>query len=131
MRNGRQEIRVPQLSAPISHYTDAVRCGDFLFISGCVSFDASGEVVAKGDVVGQTRKAFENMAACLHAAGMDFANVVKVTVFLVDVNDRAAIDPVRRLFFGHARPSSTLIGVKALATPDLLVEIEAVAYRGV
>lgn len=130
MRAGRQEIRVPQLSPPISHYTDAVRCGQFLFISGCVSFDASGQIVAKGDVVGQTRQALENMAACLQAADMNFDNVVKVTVFLVDVNDRAAIDPVRRQFFGRARPSSTLIGVKALATPDLLVEIEAVAYDG-
>jgi enamine deaminase RidA (YjgF/YER057c/UK114 family) len=50
----------------------------------------------RGDVIGQTRKAFENMAACLHAAGMEFADVVRVTGFLVDVNYGVAINPVRR-----------------------------------
>jgi 2-iminobutanoate/2-iminopropanoate deaminase len=130
MRGARQEIRVPQLSRPISHYADAVRCGDFLFISGCVAFNAMGEIVAAGDVAGQTRQALQNMHACLDAVGMTFDNIVKVTVFLVDVNDRSIIDPIRRRFFGQAKPSSTLIGVKALAIPGLLVEIDGIAYDG-
>jgi 2-iminobutanoate/2-iminopropanoate deaminase len=130
MRNRRQELRVPQLSTPISHYTDAVRCGDFLFISGCVGFDGDGNIVAKGNVAGQMRQALENMKACLAAANMTFENVVKVTVYLVDVNDRVAINSVRQEFFKSSKPASTLIGVRELAGPDILVEIEAVAYDG-
>jgi enamine deaminase RidA (YjgF/YER057c/UK114 family) len=63
MKFHRRELRVPELSAPISHYTDAVRCSDFLFISGCVAFNRSGNIVCKGDVAGQMRKALENMKA--------------------------------------------------------------------
>lgn len=130
MGRQRQELRVAELSTPVSHYTDAVRCGDFLFISGCVAFDQQGHIVSKGDVVGQMRKALENMGACLTAAGMTFKNIAKVTVFLVDINDRAAINPVRKEFFKDAMPASTLIAVNELVSPDLLVEIEAVAYDG-
>jgi 2-iminobutanoate/2-iminopropanoate deaminase len=63
----------------------------------------------------------------LHAAGCTFADVVKVTSFLLDVNDRTRINPVRREFFGEARPASTLVEVSALAVPGALLEIEAVA----
>jgi 2-iminobutanoate/2-iminopropanoate deaminase len=130
MNSQRQELRVPELSPPLSHYTDAVRCGDLLFISGCVALDNRGDIVCEGDVVGQMRKALENMQACLAAANMTFNNVVKVTVFLVDINDRAAINTVREEFFQDARPASTLVGVSELVAPELLVEIEAVAYDG-
>jgi 2-iminobutanoate/2-iminopropanoate deaminase len=130
MGKQRQELRVAELSSPVSHYTDAVRCGDFLFISGCVAFDQHGSIVSKGDVVGQMRKALENMQACLTAANMTFSNVAKVTVFLVDINNRAAINPVRKEFFKDAKPASTLVEVTKLVSPDLLVEIEAVAYDG-
>jgi enamine deaminase RidA (YjgF/YER057c/UK114 family) len=67
------------------------------------------------------------MELVLHAAGCSAADVVKVTVFLLDVNDRAKINPVRQEFFGEARPASTLIEVSALAVAGALVEIEAVA----
>ena len=72
---------------------------------------------------GWTRKAY----LVLSAAGCSFADVVKVTTFLVNVDDRPAINPVRMEFFGDARPASTLIEVSALAVPGALLEIEAVA----
>ena len=75
----------------------------------------------------QTRKVLENVRDVLQAAGADMADVLKVTVFLIDVNDREAINPVRQEFFGDARPASTLIEVSALAHPQMLVDIEAVA----
>ncbi len=123
----RQEIRVEGASEPISHYTDAVRFGDLLFVSGIAPFDSTGEVVGEGDVVAQTRQVLQNLLDALRTVGADMSDVLKVTVFLIDINDRQAINPVRQEFFGNARPASTLIEISALADPKMLVEIEAVA----
>jgi len=123
----RQEYRVEGLNEPISHYTDAVRHGDLLFISGIAPLDAAGKLVGGEDVAAQTRQVFQNMGKILAAAGAGFEDVLKVTVYLTDVADRARINPVRQEFFGKARPASTLIGVAALAVPGMKVEIEAVA----
>jgi 2-iminobutanoate/2-iminopropanoate deaminase len=73
---------------------------------------------------------FENMGAVLAAAGCTFADVVKVTVFLVDVDDRARINPVRQDVFGAARPASTLVEISRLAVPGAKIEVEAVALAG-
>jgi enamine deaminase RidA (YjgF/YER057c/UK114 family) len=70
------------------------------------------------------------MKLVLDAAGASFADILKITVYLLDVNDRARINPARREFFGAARPASTLIGVKELAIPGMKVEIEAVVGLG-
>jgi 2-iminobutanoate/2-iminopropanoate deaminase len=122
----RTEIRVPGLAEPISHYTDAVRAGDLLFVSGCVPVDGEGKLVP-GDVVAQARQVFTNIGAVLEAAGAGFGDVVKVTVFLIDVDDRPAVNTVRQEVFGTARPSSTLVEVSRLAVPGALIEVEAVA----
>ncbi|MGE5202628.1 MAG: RidA family protein [Acidobacteriota bacterium] len=123
----RQEFRVEGLNEPISHYTDAVRHGDLLFISGVAPLDAAGRLVGGDDAASQTRQVLVNMGKILAAAGAGFEDVLKVTVFLTDVADRSKINPVRQEFFGKSRPASTLIGVAALAVPGMKVEIEAVA----
>ena len=123
----REEIRVPGLADPISHYTDAVRAGDLLFVSGFVPVDGEGRLVGGDDVVAQARQVFANLAAVLAAAGATFADVVKVTVYLTDIEDRARINPVRQEIFGDTRPASTLVEVSALAAPGAKVEIDAVA----
>jgi 2-iminobutanoate/2-iminopropanoate deaminase len=123
----RREIRVDGLAEPLSHYTDAVRAGDLLFVSGLVAVDGEGNLVGGDDVVAQTRQVFENMRAILAAAGCGFEDVVKVTIFLTDIDDRPAINPVRQEIFGAARPASTLVEVTRLAVPGARVEIEAVA----
>ena len=125
----RREIAVDGLAAPISHYTDAVAAGDTLYLSGIVPVDAAGAVVGE-DVVAQARQVFANMARVLEAAGATPADVVKVTVYLLDVDDRPKINPVRQEFFGAARPASTLVEVSRLAVPGALLEIEAVAWLG-
>ena len=122
----REEIRVPGLAEPISHYTDAVRAGDLLFVSGCVPVDRDGNLVP-GDIVEQTRCVFENVGAVLAAAGAGFADIVKVTVFLTDVDDRQAVNTVRQEVFGDVRPASTLVEVSRLAIPGARIEVEAVA----
>jgi reactive intermediate/imine deaminase len=123
----REEISVPGLAEPISHYTDAVRAGDLLFVSGFVPVDGDGQLVGGDDVVAQARQVFANLAAVLAAAGATFADVVKVTVYLTDIEDRARINPVRQEVFRDTRPASTLVEVSALATPGARVEIDAVA----
>jgi reactive intermediate/imine deaminase len=123
----RREYRVTGLSEPISHYTDAVRAGDLLFVSGVVPVDEEGEVVGGDDVAAQARQVFANMARVLEAAGAAFADVVKVTVFLTDVGDRPLINPVRQEVFGETRPASTLVEVAGLAIPGAKIEVEAVA----
>ena len=122
----RQELRVDGLGEPISHYTDAVRFGDLLFISGLAAVDKDMRLVGGDDAALQTRQIFENMKLVLAAAGADFGDILKVTVYLTDVNDRKIINPVRAEYFGSARPASTLIEVSRLAIPGMKVEIEAV-----
>jgi 2-iminobutanoate/2-iminopropanoate deaminase len=123
----REEIRVAGQPEPISHYTDAVRAGGLVFVSGCVPVDAEGRLVGGDDVVAQARRTFENVGAVLAASGCSFADVAKVTIFLTDVEDRPSINPVRQEFFGDARPASTLVEVSRLAIPGARIEVEAVA----
>ena len=84
----RREIRVAGQAEPISHFTDAVQAGDFLFVSGIVPVDEQRELVGGDDVVAQARCVFDNMRSVLEAGGCTFADVVKVTVYLTDVRDR-------------------------------------------
>jgi 2-iminobutanoate/2-iminopropanoate deaminase len=123
---GRQEFKVAGLPAPLSHYTDAVRFGNILFVSGLTAHDAEGKIVGATDAAAQTRQILTNLKLVLDAAGATMADVLKVTVFLTNIDDRAAINPVRQEFFGPTRPASTLIEVSRLALPEMKVEIEAV-----
>ena len=123
----REEIRVEGLAEPISHFTDAVRAGGFLYVSGIVAVDGEGRLVGGDDAVAQSRQVFENMRAVLAAGGCGFEDVVKVTLFVTDIEDRPRINPVRQEVFGDTRPASTLVEVSRLAVPGAKVEIECVA----
>jgi reactive intermediate/imine deaminase len=111
----------------MSHYTDAVRAGGLLFVSGCIPVDEGGRLVGGQDVVAQARQVFANVGRVLEAAGAGFDDVVKVTVYLTDVDDRPLINPVRREVFGGTRPASTLVEVSRLALPGARLEVDAVA----
>jgi reactive intermediate/imine deaminase len=123
----REEYRVGGQAEPISHFTDAVRAGELLFVSGIVAVDGKGALVGGDDVVAQTRQVFENMRTVLEAAGCGFEDVVKVTIFLTDIDDRPSINPLRQEVFGSTRPASTLVEVPRLAVEGAKVEIECVA----
>jgi 2-iminobutanoate/2-iminopropanoate deaminase len=125
----RREIAVEGLAEPLSHYTDAVAAGDTLYLSGILPVDAAGNVVGD-DVVAQARQVLANMRRVLAAAGAEPGDVLKVTIYLLDVDDRPLINPVRQEFFGAARPASTLVEVSRLAVPGARLEIEAVAHLG-
>ena len=126
-RPHRQEIRVPGMSEPISHFTHVVRAGNIVFVSGCVASDEHGRTVGGDDATAQARKALDNIKACLTAAGASFANVCKVTVFLKNIADREKVNVARKEYFGAHRPASTLVEISRLVRDDLLVEIEAIA----
>lgn len=123
----RREYRVEGQAEPISHFTDAVRAGELLFVSGIVAVDAEGLLVGGNDVVAQARQIFRNMSAVLAAAGCEFADVVKVTIYLTDIDDRPSINPLRQEVFGETRPASTLVEVSRLAVDGAMIEIECVA----
>ena len=126
----REELRVDGLPEPISHYTDAVRAGDLLFVSGIVAVDAEGALVGGSDVVAQAEQVFALLGRVLAAAGTAPGDVVKVTLYLLDKDDRPRINPVRQRFFGTARPASTLLEVSGLAVAGARLEVDAVALLG-
>jgi reactive intermediate/imine deaminase len=109
-------------------YSHAMAAGGLLFVSGQVPLDASGAVVGVDDMAQQTRQVFRNLGAVLEAAGATFADVVKLTYFVRDINAVAAIRAVRDEFIDTANPpASSLVEVSRLFIPDLLIEVEAVA----
>lgn len=123
----RQEIRAAEMNPPIGHYIDAVRYGDIVFFSGCGPTNKDLELVGPDDVVAQARQVFANLRTVLAAAGGTPKDILRVTTFLTDIDDRGKIKPLYEEFFGDARPTSATIGVVALAVPGAKVEIQAVA----
>jgi 2-iminobutanoate/2-iminopropanoate deaminase len=120
-----QRLMVPGQLPPVSHYCHVVRAGNLIWVSGAIGVAADGSV--PDDVATQAELAIASIDACLIAAGANATHVVKVNVYLTDVNDRAKINPVRQRYFGEHRPASTLVGVTALVLPTAKVEIEATA----
>ena len=127
--SGIERVMVPGLASPVSHYCHVVRAGDHVWMSGMVGADANRDIPES--VSDQFRIALRSIDTALRAAGgTGPENIVKVTVYLTDVNDRETINVIRKEYFGEHRPASTLVEVSALVTPSMKVEIEAVAYIG-
>ena len=104
-----------------------------VYISGQVAMDAEGKLVGAGDLGAQTGQVMQNLGKALAAAGASFADVVKITTYVVDYKPemRAIVSRARSPFFADREPpASTLVGVSALALPEWLIEIEAIAVIG-
>ena len=110
-----QRLMVPGQPPPVSHYCHVVRAGNLIWVSGALGVAADGSV--PDDVAPQMELALASIDACLTAAGAGAEHVVKVNVYLTDINDRAKINPARQRYFGDHRPASTLVGVTALVLP--------------
>ena len=111
-------------------YTQAVRVEHaqaLLFLSGQVAYTPEGGVACPGDFKGQARGAYQAIKSLVESQGGTMANVIKLTNFVTDMKYRADLATVREEFFGKKGPASTLVEVSALAFPDLMVEIEAIA----
>ncbi len=124
----REVIRTNKAPAPIGPYSQAIRCsGSLLFASGQIPLDAATGQLVTGDIQAQTRAVLNNVKAVLEAAGATFANVVKTTVFLADMNEFAAMNAVYAEFFtGDSCPARSTVQVARLPK-DAKVEIEVVA----
>lgn len=120
-----ERFMVPGQLPPVSHYCHVVRAGDQVWVSGSVGMRADGTI--PDGTVDQFHIALEAIDACLKHAGAGPQHVVKVNVYMTDISERAAINPIREQYFGEHRPASTLVEVKALVDPRMKVEIEAVA----
>ena len=109
-------------------YSQAVKVGDTVYIAGQVSAGTDGNVVGKGDPEAQVRQVWRNIEAAVKAAGGTLQNVVKTTTYVTNIQYAAAVRKVREeLFQSSNPPTSTLLVVAGLASPDYLVEIEAIA----
>jgi len=98
-----------------------------LFLAGQVAYDDKGQPAHPGDFVAQAREVFRAVKAQVEAGGGSMASIVKVNTYLTDIRHRADLVPVREEFFGKKGPASTLVAVAALAQPDWLIEVEAIA----
>jgi 2-iminobutanoate/2-iminopropanoate deaminase len=122
-------IQSSRLAKPAGIFSSGVKvpAGQLIFVSGQVARNATGETIGRGDIRAQTQQTLENVKAVLEAAGATMDEIVKVTVFVTDVSHLAAIHEVRAEYFTRDYPASTLVEVKSLVSPDLMIEIEAIA----
>lgn len=100
---------------------------DDLFIAGQVAYGPEGTPIHAGDFRAQARAALQCLKAQVEAGGGTMANIIKVNTYLTDIRHRADYGPIREEFFGKKMPAHTLVAVTALAAPEFLIEIEAVA----
>lgn len=112
--------------APIGPYSQAVRSGNELFCSGQIPLDAHSGQLIDGGVEAQAEKAFANLGAVLQAAGSSFDDVVKTTLFLIDMNDFAAVNAVYERYFGASKPARSTVAVAGLPR-GARVEIDCIA----
>ena len=116
----------PDFYAPYK-VAQAYRVGDLIFVSGQASIDDGGNIVGVGDFDAQARQTYKNLDRVLEAGGSDRSKIVKMNVYIKDMDNFATIMSLREQYFTPPYPAETLIEVSALALPELEIEIEAVA----
>ena len=119
-------ISTPHAPAAIGPYSQAVRSGNLLFLSGQIPLDpATGQIIA-GDIAAQTERVLKNLAAILEAAGSDLNKVLKTTVYLKDLTEFGKMNEVYGKFFGEKPPARATVEVSRLPR-DVAIEIDLVA----
>ncbi len=122
-------IQPKSLSDPRPRYSQGILAdgGKLLFIAGQTASDKDGNVVGKGDIEAQTHQVFKNITAVLEGAGGSLDNLVMTTTYLTDRKYREGYNRVRQQYYKKNSPTSTLVIVTGLASPDYLIEINGVA----
>jgi reactive intermediate/imine deaminase len=123
---GREDVAVRGVHKTTG-YSHAAKSGGLLFVAGQVAQDQEGNLVGRGDIEAQAVQVFENLRAVLASAGASLDDVVKLTTYATSVAYRAKIAEVRARYFNTYFPPNTFVVVASLATPEYLLEIEAVA----
>jgi 2-iminobutanoate/2-iminopropanoate deaminase len=126
----KKQLQTDQLSAPSGHFSQGViasACGRMVFISGMTARDVDGRVIGAGDIEAQTRQVCENINRAVGAAGGTLNDVVRVDVFVRNIEHFDAIHRVRREYFDAPAPASTLLEVSKMVSPEMLIEINAIA----
>ncbi len=126
MRVGKKAIATRSAPAAIGPYAQAVRAGDFVFCSGQIGLDPESGTLVAGGSVAECRRVMENLRAVLAAAGLDFADVVKTTIYLTDLGAFAGVNEVYGSYFSEPYPVRATVGVATLPR-GATVEIEAIA----
>lgn len=127
-KSQRQEVRSAEAPAAIGPYAQAIRAGDTLYLSGQIALVPETMQLVEGDVAAQTRQVLKNMGAVLEAAGAQFDDLVKCSIFLTDMNDFEAVNAVYAEFMPTPPPARETVEVSRLPK-DVAVEISAIAWR--
>ena len=127
-----KRVNPPELGLPPGYsQVVEVRGGRIIFIAGQTALDRNGEVVGKADFARQAAQVFENLTIALRSVGCTAANLIKLTVFLCNMDGLSAYREARNRFFATVRPAAapavTLVEVSRLYGPDFLIEVEAIA----
>jgi 2-iminobutanoate/2-iminopropanoate deaminase len=122
----RQAVFTPSAPQAIGPYSQGIRAGSLLFVSGQVPIDPATGNIVDGDIAAQTHRVFQNIGAILQAGGASFDHVVRTTVFLADMNDFAAMNAVYATYFTAPAPARATVQVSRLPK-DARVEIDVIA----
>lgn len=124
----KKAIRTDNAPAPIGPYNQAIQYGDMLFVSGQIAIDPATGTLVEGDIKDETRMVMENLKAVLHEAGMDFSNVIKSSIFLMDMGQFTAVNDVYADYFSDTPPARETVQVAGLPK-GVNVEISVIAGR--
>jgi 2-iminobutanoate/2-iminopropanoate deaminase len=122
----RQAVSTPSAPQAIGPYSQGIRAGSLLFVSGQVPIDPATGNIIEGDIAAQTHRVFQNIGEILKAGGASFDHVVRTTVFLADMNDFAAMNAVYATYFTAPAPARATVQVSRLPK-DARVEIDVIA----
>ena len=123
-------ISTNTLWEPIVGYSRLVRAGDIVAVSGTTATDERGLIVGAGQMYVQARQALVNIRAALERAGLEMHHVIRTRMFVTDMGRFAEAARAHKEFFADSPPASTVVEVRRLANPDMMIEIEADAYAG-
>lgn len=121
-----ESIRTEKAPAPIGPYSQAIRANGLVFVSGMVALDPQSGELTGADAAAQAERALQNLGAVLEAAGLGYGDVVKTTVFLLDMNDFAAVNAVYAKYFDANKPARSTVAVAGLPK-GARVEVDAIA----